>query len=233
MVNNWLNIIQDYLLPPSCILCGNSGFDSQDICPACYTDIKRNINCCLHCAEIFESAHSPVQICGRCIRNIPAFDATYAPYIFQDIIRYLITTLKFSQQFKNARLLGYLLASQLTSISEMPEIIIPVPLHKQRYQERGFNQSVEIAKTVAQILNIPIDTKSCIRTRNTPHQIDLPAKQRHKNIKNAFTVSQPIHQQHIAILDDVMTTGSTANELAKVLKKAGVAKVDIWVCARA
>ena len=106
-------------------------------------------------------------------------------------------------------------------------------MHKQRYKERGFNQSTEIAKTISKRLNIPIDTESCIRQRNTLHQIDLPAKQRHQNIKNAFAVKKNIAVDHVALLDDVMTTGSTVNELAKVLKKAGIMRVDIWVCARA
>lgn len=233
MVNNWLNIIQDYLLPPTCILCGNTGFDSQDICQGCFTDLHKNIHCCYKCAEIFETANSSPQLCGHCISKSPAFDETHAPFIHQGIMRHLIATLKFNRQYKNARLLGYLLATQIKKTAEIPDIILPVPLHKQRYRERGFNQSIEIAKALSKQLDIPIDTKSCIRIRNTVHQIDLPAKQRHKNIKNAFAVNQLIKTQHIAILDDVMTTGSTVNELAKVLKKAGVARVDVWVCARA
>ena len=233
MVNNWLNIIQDYVLPPTCILCGSPGFDSQDICTLCFNDLHKNKHCCYRCAEIFETANSTPLLCGQCISKSPAFDETYAPYMHQHTIRYLIASLKFKQNYKNARLLAYLLASYLEKTAEMPQSIIPVPLHKQRYKERGFNQSTEIAKTVSKRLNIPLDTKSCIRKRNTQHQFELPAKQRYTNIKNAFEVCQPIKAQHIAILDDVMTTGSTVNELAKVLKKAGVNRVDIWVCARA
>lgn len=233
MVHNCLNIIQDYLFPPTCILCGGSGFDSQDICQPCFNDLKRNIHCCYRCAEIFETANIAPQLCGHCISTSPEFDETYAPYIHQDEIRYLIAKLKFNRQYKNARLLGYLLAQHLQKNAELPELIIPVPLHKLRYQERKFNQSLEIAKTVSKQLQIPIDHTSCIRTRNTIHQTDLPAKQRHKNIKNAFKVQHPINAQHVAILDDVMTTGSTANELAKILKKQGVSHVDVWVCARA
>ena len=233
MVNNWLNIIQHYLLPPTCILCGGAGIDSQDICLGCFNDLTRNMYCCYRCAESFETVNITPQLCGHCINQSPAFDETYAPFIHQGIIRHLIATLKFNRQYKNARLLGSLLVNHLKKTAEPPELIIPVPLHKLRYQERSFNQTIEIAKTVSRQLNIPIDTKSCIRYRNTPHQIDLPAKQRHKNIKNAFKIIKPIKAQHIAILDDVMTTGSTVNELARVLKKAGVARVDIWVCARA
>ena len=233
MVNNWLNIIQEYLLPPTCILCGNKGFDTQDICLLCVNDLQKNIHSCYRCAETFETINSTPLLCGQCISKTPAFDETHAPYIYQGTIRYLIARLKFNRQYKNARLLGYLLATYLAKTVEIPELIIPVPLHKLRYKERGFNQSIEIAKTLSRQLNIPLDNKSCIRKRNTLHQIDLPAKQRRKNILNAFEVCKPVYAQHIAILDDVMTTGSTVNELAKVLKKAGVARVDVWVCARA
>jgi len=233
MGNNWLNIIQHYLLPPTCILCGQAGFDYQDICQGCFNDLSKNIHCCYRCAESFESVNIGPQLCGHCISHTAAFDETYAPFKHQGITRYLIADLKFNQQYKNARLLATLLANHLEKTAEMPEVIIPVPLHKQRYQQRGFNQTVEIAKTLSRQLKLPVDTKSCIRHRNTPHQINLPAKQRHKNIKNAFTICQPIKAQHIALLDDVMTTGTTVNELARVLKKSGVSRVDVWVCARA
>ena len=233
MVNNWLNIIQDYLLPPTCILCGNPGHNSQDICKPCFNSLKKNLYCCYRCAEIFESANLTPQLCGHCISQTPEFDETYAPYIYHDILRYLITHLKFNRQYKNARLLAYLLADYLQKTAELPELIIPVPLHKQRFRERGFNQSIEIAKSLSRYLHIPMDSKSCLRIRNTRHQIDLPSKQRRSNVKNAFKVKRVIKAQHIAIVDDVMTTGSTVNELAKTLKKSGVYRVDIWTCARA
>jgi len=233
MVNNWLNIIQQYLLPPTCILCENAGFDSQDICQGCFSDLIRNIHCCYRCAEIFDTANTIPQLCGHCISTPPAFDETYAPFIHLGIIRHLITHLKFNHQYKNARLLGILLANHLQKTAEMPELIIPIPLHKLRFQQRGFNQSTEIANILSKQLQIPINTTSCIRDKNTPHQINLHAKQRHRNIKNAFKVIKPIKAQHVAIFDDVMTTGTTVNELAKILKKSGVNRVDIWVCARA
>jgi len=148
-------------------------------------------------------------------------------------MRHLITTLKFRADYKNARLLGLLLAEHLQKTAEKPDCILPVPLHKSRYRERGFNQSIEIARTVAKELQIPLDLNSCRRHRDTPHQTALSGKQRRKNMKNAFSIIKPINAQHIAILDDVMTTGSTVHELAAVLKKAGVSRVDVWVCARA
>lgn len=148
-------------------------------------------------------------------------------------MRYLITSLKFGAQYKNARLLGLLLAGRLKQTAERPDCILPVPLHKARYRQRGFNQAIEIARTVSKELQIPLDLTSCRRHSNTPHQTTLTAKQRRKNLKNAFSLIKPVQAQHIALLDDVMTTGSTVYELACLLKKAGVNRVDVWVCARA
>ena len=254
MVYNWINIIQDYLLPPTCILCGNPGHNSRDICHLCYTQLPRNNLCCYRCAEILEPPATAPVLCGRCLSSHPAFDETVAPFIHQGAIRYLIGNLKFGANYKNARLLGLLLADHLTNLSgtdlhlpegcragkpdmkqtaERPDLILPVPLHKTRYRRRGFNQAIEIARTVAEEMQIPLDLTSCRRHRDTPHQTQLPAKKRRKNLKNAFSLIKPIHARHIAILDDVMTTGSTAHELAYVLKKSGASRVDVWVCARA
>ncbi|MEY3289651.1 MAG: hypothetical protein RLZZ419_1893 [Pseudomonadota bacterium] len=233
IVHNWINIIQDYLLPPTCILCGNSGFNGHDLCHSCYQRLPKNNRCCYRCAEIFETPITSPVLCGRCLSSNPAFDETYAPFIYQGEMRYLITSLKFGAHYKNARLLGLLLSDHLKQTAQRPDLIVPIPLHKVRYCQRGFNQAIEIAKTVAKELNIPLDLNSCIRHRDTPHQSALSAKQRRKNIKNAFSIIKPLYAQHIAILDDVMTTGSTAHELAYVLKKAGVDQVDVWVCARA
>lgn len=230
---NWLNIIQDYLLPPTCLLCGNRGVDSRDLCAGCRRDLPRNHHCCPQCAQLLEPAAVAHIPCGRCLSLPPAFDKTYAPFIHAGAIRYLITSLKFKAEYKNARLLGQLLAEQLRQTAEMPDLILPVPLHKSRYRERGFNQSIEIARTVGRELHIPLDLTTCRRHLDTPHQSRLTAEQRRKNLKNAFAVVKPVNARHIAILDDVMTTGSTVRELASVLKKAGIEKVDVWVSARA
>jgi ComF family protein len=195
--------------------------------------LPRNNLCCYRCAEILEMPITVPVLCGRCLSRNPAFDETIAPFIHQGAVRNLIGTLKFGTHYKNARLLGMLLSDHLKHTAERPDLILPVPLHKARYRQRGFNQAIEIARTVAKELQIPLDLSSCERHRDTPHQTQLSAKKRRKNLKNAFSIIKPIHARHIAILDDVMTTGSTAHELAYVLKKAGVSRVDVWVCARA
>lgn len=232
-VYNWLDIIQNYLLPPTCILCGNAGFNALDICENCYNRLPRNNLCCYRCAEIFAAPIAVAALCGRCLSETPAFDETYAPFIHQEEIRHLITGLKFGAQFKNASLLGSLLADYVGKAAEKPDCIVPVPLHKSRYHERGYNQALEIARTVSKTLDIPIDFSSCVRHKDTPHQTGLSAQKRRQNLRRAFSVQKSIQANHVAILDDVMTTGCTVNALAVELKKAGVNRVDVWVCARA
>jgi ComF family protein len=223
--------MQNFLLPPTCILCGHAGWQGLDLCASCYKELPRSSQCCSRCAGALNST-TLLCVCGDCLAHPPAFDKTHAPLIYQAEIRYLILGLKSNAQYQNARLLGSLLAEQLTQ-TPLPDCIIPVPLHLRRYKERGFNQSIEIARAVGKVLQIPVDVNSCIRHRDTPHQTSLTAKQRRTNIKNAFTVLKPIQGLHIAIIDDVMTTGSTVRELASSLKNAGAKRVDVWVCARA
>jgi ComF family protein len=128
--------------------------------------------------------------------------------------------------------LGGLLAESLPD-TEKPDCLIPVPLHKTRYWQRGFNQSLEIARVVAKQRNIALRYDICQRHRATQQQTQLTAKQRRSNVKNAFALIRPVPFQHIVLIDDVMTTGSTVNELARLFKQAGVPRVDVWVCARA
>jgi len=232
-VNNWLNIIQNKLLPPRCILCDAPGFDDLDVCIDCFNDMPRNTSCCYRCGIFFETQNDAPQLCGRCLHHLPSFDETHAPFLYQGSLRYLISQLKFRHDYKNARLLGSLLSQHLASSVERPECIVPVPLHRNRYQQRGFNQSIEIARHLSRQLSIPLDLSSCIRSRDTDHQTALPAKQRRKNMQQAFLVIKPLAFQYVAIVDDVMTTGATAAALAAALKKSGVHRVDVWVCARA
>lgn len=220
-------------MPPTCILCGHAGQQGIDLCYPCYTQLTKNSQCCYHCACPLEISAQLSPLCGRCLSHPQAFDATYAPFIHHGAMRHLIAGLKFSADTKNARLLGVLLAQGLKQTPQLPDYLIPVPLHKARYRQRGFNQSIEIARAAGKALQLPVDVHSCIRHRDTPHQTQLTAKQRRSNMKNAFSIVKPIQVSHIAIVDDVMTTGSTVHELAVVLKKAGVARVDVWVCARA
>ncbi|MDD5214612.1 MAG: ComF family protein [Methylococcales bacterium] len=232
MWHEFLEKTLNYFMPPRCILCGDKGFENRDLCAACYEELPKHTPRCYQCASDFISPHSN-GLCTDCFENPPAFDETFAPFVHQGSIRYLILQLKFHRHYPSVRLLGGLMADYLQKTAQLPDCIIPVPLHKNRYQERGFNQSIELARVLSKQLNVPLDLHSCIRHRDTAHQIGLNALQRGENIKNAFFVSEKFNAKHVALVDDVMTTGSTVHELALALKMAGCHRVQIWVCAKA
>lgn len=125
-----------------------------------------------------------------------------------------------------------LLKRYVTTAQAFPDVIIPVPLHTSRLRERGYNQALEMARPIANLLKIPVDHRSALRTRETVAQSDLPEKLRRNNVKGAFKITG-LQADHVAIIDDVMTTGHTVEELASEVRKAGIKKIDIWTCARA
>ncbi|HEY8118527.1 MAG TPA: phosphoribosyltransferase family protein [Methylophilaceae bacterium] len=141
---------------------------------------------------------------------------------------------KYAHLLTMAETLGQLMADSFTASSDatMPDIIIPMPLHRQRLQERGFNQAVEIAKVLSNRLGLTLDTKSCTRIKLAPPQVSLPLKQRVKNMRGAFNCESRMDSKRVALVDDVMTTGASLNELAKIVKSAGAVHVECWVVAR-
>jgi ComF family protein len=148
---------------------------------------------------------------------------------------YLVQQLKFGQKLNFAKLMGDLLAETLQKAYQQepwPQVMIAVPLHRKRLFERGFNQSLELAKVLQRQLTIPCDYRSALRLRHTPAQSLLPAAARRRNLHKAFSVQLTRPYQHVVIVDDVITTLSTAQELAKSLLAAGVKRVDVWSCIR-
>ena len=144
--------------------------------------------------------------------------------------------MKFNTRLILARFFGQSLATHIIKMkTELPECIIPVPLHSSRLGQRGYNQSLELARHLSCFLRLPLNRDSLRRVRNTQAQSELPASKRKRNIRGAFTVNGQslAGADHVAIIDDVITTGSTANEVARQLKKAGVKRIDVWACARA
>jgi ComF family protein len=143
----------------------------------------------------------------------------------------LIHGLKFGQRLALAPLLADLLLEALDGLGR-PDLIVPVPLSDKRLAERGFNQAREIARHVGERLGVPVVTDACRRARHTAPQTDLPWHARKKNLKDAFASEGDFSGKRVALLDDVMTSGATADALAKVLKQAGAAHVEAWVVAR-
>ena len=239
-MNQWMKSIQHRLvagvMPPICVLCGEAGirFPSgvRDLCPACQESLPWAESQCARCALPL-TATTVEALCGRCQTHPPAFASCLSPFRYHTPVDHLLLGLKFNGRLAQARLLGELMADWLDSVMDTPpDQLIPVPLHADRLRERGFNQAVELARPIADRLGLPLNLRGVRRVLATPPQSDLSRKQRLKNIRGAFEVVQPVHG-HVAIIDDVMTTTSTADELARTLLRAGAERVEVWVCARA
>lgn len=235
MVDVWLQNIQGLLFPPSCILCGGRGQRPiLDLCAGCAADLPQNANSCVRCALPLAGDDSPGRECGKCLGRAPAFDRAVVPFRYAYPVDELIRAFKYQGALARGRVLGTLLAQHLrASDSALPQALIPVPLHADRYRERGFNQAHELARPLSSLLDIAIEDRLCRRVRGTQDQTELNARQRRKNLRKAFELTRATDLEHVALIDDVLTTGSTAGELARVLKRAGVKIVDVWAVARA
>jgi ComF family protein len=231
IANKWPRIIQDWLYPPTCLLCGDPGDGGLDLCRPCADALPYIAAACPRCAAPLAS---PVpRLCGACQNQPPAFDAAFALFRYEEPVRHLILSLKFGARYPCARLLGTLLAERLGERTPLPDALIPVPLHAHRYRKRGFNQAAETARTLSRLLDIPLDPTACRRIRATDAQARLSGKARRKNLREAFAVRPGLAYRHVAIIDDVVTTGTTVNELAGTLRRAGVERIEVWACARA
>lgn len=201
----------------------------------CEQDLPLNSFRCVICAAPFPGTHAnkKILVCGKCQKKPPHYTTSLIPYLYAAPLKQLITQLKFHGNLSYAPLLAHCFIKTIKQRkSNRPECIIPVPLHGQRLRERGFNQALELARIVAKQLNIPLDYRYCQRDKSTPFQSGLSAKQRKQNLKNAFSVSKLPSYKHVAIFDDVVTTGTTVNELARQLKRSGVETIEVWAIAR-
>lgn len=224
--------LQFALLPPHCLLCGQRSDLCRDLCAACAADLVRNRVCCPRCALPLQM---PAPLCGECLQREPPFVATSAPFIYGQPLDLLMTRFKFGRSLAAGRVLSGLWIGALREVSPIkPMLLIPVPLHASRLRDRGYNQALELARPLARALAIPLRHDALLRIRATPAQANLNAKARRRNLRGAFSiVNNAALPEHVAVIDDVMTTGATLRECARVLKRAGVARVDVWALARA
>lgn len=226
--------VEHWLFPAACVLCGKAGADNRELCADCLVDLPYNDVACLQCASPLSLQTPAENLCGRCQHTPPAYDRAFSVFHYTHPVAQLIQRLKFNARLNMARLLGELMADHFQkTLVTLPQLIIPVPLHPSRLRGRGFNQALELARPAARKLGIAVDYRNCVRTRRTAVQSTLPAKDKRANVKDAFGVIRPLRAHHVAIVDDVMTTGHTLDEVARVLRKAGVERIDVWVLARA
>jgi len=227
-----LNKIHYWIVPGHCILCQAPTKRFLDLCADCMHDLPYLNQACYQCALPLKQ--TIFHTCGQCLQKSPAYDRTIALFHYDFPINKLISDLKFHQRLRNASILGRLFSEKLRAAykdKKLPQYIIPVPLHKKRLRERGYNQALELARPISKALNIPLNNKICERIIHTLPQLKMDSVARRKNLKHAFSVNVN-NITHVAIIDDVMTTGSTVEEISRVLKKHGVTQVDVWCIGR-
>ena len=227
-MNNWLRI-SHLVYPPRCILCGAAG-DQRDLCTACAADLPLNTDPCPICSIPLRLPGLPA--CGSCLLSPPPFQKTVAPLLYRYPVDALVRRFKFDGRLAVGRVLAELLADAVSE-QPRPDFIVPVPLHRKRLIERGFDQAAELARIVGRRLGVPVRRRVCRRICPTVSQSTLSRTERRVNLRRAFACRGELEGRSIAVVDDVMTTGTTVTELANTLLRAGAETVDIWVCVRA
>jgi len=236
VVDNCTINVRSWLVPTNCLLCETSIESGNILCPDCLESLPYNHNmACQLCGLPLADLAQPV--CGNCQKSSPSWDFVVSAFSYSHPVDKLIQSMKFREKLDIAYLLGTLMHSviknhYLLQQRPLPELIIPVPLHNTRLRERGFNQALELARPLSQHFAIPIDTRICQRIVPTVSQSSLSGEERATNLKNVFSIKQQLPVRHVAIIDDVMTTGHTIDEVTRVLRSSGVTEIDVWLCAR-
>lgn len=224
------SITQRLRLPTVCLLCKQYHGHHEPVCKDCLSLFQPIKYRCRYCACPLPEAD--FLICGTCCITPPAFDQALIAYRYEEPLRTLIHQFKYQEKLYLASFLASLMLKAFDDRDEKPQCLLPVPMHPERLKERGFNQSALLTKALARKLRIRHHLQQCQKIINTKPQASLDKKQRASNLRGAFKAA-PLAYKHLALVDDIFTTGSTANELAKTLKQRGVERVDVWCCARA
>lgn len=220
------------LFPPACYLCLDPGqAPALELCPGCEADLPRNLPACPGCAAPAAAAGI---LCAECRARPRAFDAAFSPYRYEFPLPELIHRFKYRGRLSIGRLLGTLLGRRIAEAGALcVDAIVPVPLHPVREARRGYNQAREIAVFAAGALRLPVHAGLARRVRHTEEQAALPGIARAANVAGAFVVATRAPPPRVAIVDDVLTTGATAEALAQALRAAGCRHIEVWAVARA
>lgn len=227
-------LMLDGLLPRHCLMCG-CGSGAENLCQPCTTELPCLEHACLQCS--LPLSHHADRFCGHCLRTPPPWDFATSALVYEFPVNQLVCQFKFGRNLACGQVLARELVRALRNkSSSLPGCILPVPLHRLRLFSRTFNQAELLARQVGKDLKIPVHGSILRRQRRTPAHSGLDAASRKKNIKGAFRFKIPAGKQklfaHVALVDDVMTTGATLAECARTLKKAGVARVSVWIASR-
>ena len=228
------SLMRSLLSGHHCVLCrSNPTQGHASLCASCNGILPRLNKTCHRCARPLDASVKS-SLCGQCLTSPPPYDRIITPFAYQAPIKTFIHALKFQKKLSYAPLLVELMDPTLQHAyreHNWPEALLPIPLHATRLRQRGFNQALEIALACAKIYNIPVLKHQAIRIKNTLPQAQTPAALRRKNLKDAFKI-KPLPHRHIAIIDDVVTTGHTVCEYSRYLRRLGVEVIDVWCSAR-
>lgn len=231
----YLDSLIHILLPRACLVCRTTTRMRHHLCEACANELPILSHSCRKCAQFLRGSERHHLICGMCLANPPPYDKVYALFPYQPPVPRLVAGLKFEEQLSHAHFFSYQLVYKINHLwyrdHSLPSLIIPMPLHTTRLRERGFNQAVEIAHPIGKALKIPLD-HAVSRQKATLPQTTLTAKRRKRNVSKAFASTRRYDGLHVAIVDDVMTTGQTVTALARLIRRLGAKQVDVWCCAR-
>lgn len=240
MIN--INAILNFLLNSRCYLC-NASAHQHDLCTDCYHDLPffpiDNANFCPKCGEKSQNH----ELCDYCLTYQTDFDYTIPTFLYEFPLKSMIPEFKYAKNLVTGSILGHLMSDFINQYYKnhqdkcFPDLMIPLPLHDKKLKSRGFNQSLELARILKNRLKIPLYSDICVREVQTQVQASLNFEGRLKNVENAFKIVESkkncVQNQRVVLVDDVMTTGTTLREVAKILKQAGAKEVVLWVIARA
>jgi ComF family protein len=235
----FLTALIDFLFPPLCHVCRTFIPDAGalHICPACREEMPMvGSPLCPVCGIPFLGAGED-HPCEACLTDPPSFDAARAALLYEGPCRDLVHAFKYRNKTHLRRPLALLTMEGVSEFvaSRAPDLIVPVPLHVRRLRSRGFNQAVLLGDLLAREWKLPLARRALRRIRWTEPQINLAAHERRDNVKGAFAVADPaaVAGKRVLLVDDVLTTGSTAEECSRVLKRAAAAEVTVITVARA
>jgi len=232
--NKFFEKLLDLIYPWYCCVCGAQTCH-KGVCDQCesYLPWSEQVTQCDVCALPLVTEVSQSLICGQCLKYPPFYDCLRAVFWYRPPIDDLITEYKYSNRWQHARTLIELSQDSFARYCvNSNSLIVPVPSHPMRVKQRGFNAVYELIKLFKQKHTFEYDDKLVTRIKNTDTQTGKSKSQRRQNVRYAFAVNKVIQINHITLLDEVVTTGATVNELSRCLKKAGVKKVSVWAIAR-
>lgn len=236
-----MKYVQFWLLPGTCVVCRRSSGRQVDLCSACEWRLVRVRSPCTGCGLPLPPEES-TGLCGRCLLQKRRIVRTIAPFAWAEPVSALVAAFKYRDALQHGRVLGELLVMELRrqyAGGPLPDLLIPVPLHKTRLRSRGYNQSLLLARQLGQALGIPVAGDQIVRVLATPPQQGLSARERRRNLRHAFRLGAspvPANCRTIALVDDVVTTMSTVHALARLLQAPQVPQpptIHVWALARA